>query len=196
MSFEDEIWDKISQEMQLGICSAKHDFHAFCVANVSGLSPQARTVILRNFDPLKRYICFHTDARSPKYEQLKANPRVMSIFYSGTIKMQLRFNANATVHHLDDLSAKHWLKTTPQSRRTYLKIHPPGKIIGKDSAILDPEFLYSTPNDHQSNCGLANFAVVKLLFDSVEVLLLNSCGNQCVKLEWKNQKRIFHYLAP
>jgi pyridoxamine 5'-phosphate oxidase len=196
MSFEDEIWDRINQEMKKGADSSKHEFHAFCIANVNGLYPESRIVTLRRFDPEKMQIIFHTDIRSPKYNQLKVNSRTISVFYSKLLKMQLKFKANAILHYFNDFMAQRWNETTLQSRRTYLKKHPPGTIITKDDVILDPKFAFKTPEDHQSEIGFKNFAVVELLFYSLEILLLNPCGNECFKFEWEGDKRNFHHLAP
>jgi pyridoxamine 5'-phosphate oxidase len=197
MSFEDEIWDQVCRGLHEGVSSAKHEFHSFCIANMGDLYPEGRTVILRDFEPEKRSVIFHTDARSPKYQQLSANPRVVSIFYGRIMKMQLRFKAIAILHRLNNLAEQRWKKTSKKCKLTYLKTYPPGRVIEHDSQVLDLRLINSALSDSNDLYGFENFTVIELLFDSMEILLLNSRGNKCVKLQWdEDNKRSFCYLAP
>jgi pyridoxine/pyridoxamine 5'-phosphate oxidase len=65
-------WTWLAGELTAAVGSAKHGLHLLTVATVgTDGQPEARTVVLRHVDPLRREIRFHSDIRSPKVQALR-----------------------------------------------------------------------------------------------------------------------------
>ncbi len=60
-------------------------------------SPNARTVVLRKVDTHQQTLCFYTDARSAKVNELKKEPKAVLAFWSGRLNWQLRVKVEISV---------------------------------------------------------------------------------------------------
>ncbi len=191
------IWNLVQDELSSALSDAKHGFHYLCFANTNkAFEPEARVVVLRDFDAKTRSIVFHTDIRSQKCEQIKLNSAGIALFYDSNLKIQLRFKVIAKTHYNDKISLERWHKTPKNFRRIYLKILAPGSIIQSDAPILPDQFRSKSPDLDQSEEGFKNFAVIHLSFHNLEILKLNSYGNECFRIEWQGEEMIFNYIAP
>ena len=66
-----EILEDIKRNLSRGVKDRKHNFHTPVFSNVNSDGEiDSRIVVLRNFDPLKMTLNFHTDFRSPKATDL------------------------------------------------------------------------------------------------------------------------------
>ena len=75
----DEIFKEELNDLHSAVKDAGHDYHLFTIATVNDKTPEIRTVVLRDFNIKKYQISFHTDARSPKYSQVKSNPAISNV---------------------------------------------------------------------------------------------------------------------
>ena len=78
----EEIFQEELQDLYSAVKDAAHEYHLFTVATSVNNIPELRTVVLRDIDLDNYKISFHTDSRSPKYNQLIKNSLVSALFYS------------------------------------------------------------------------------------------------------------------
>ena len=142
----------------------RHPFRTMVLGTSGGDYPQLRTVVNRKFSK-NDGITFYTDSRSPKVNQILANPQVSLLFYHPKKKLQLRILGIA--NFLDQSSdqyrqALQSIKQSP-SAKDYTTALPPGSHI--DSV----EYAYG---------DTLNAAVVQVELKEIEVLLLDRDGHQ------------------
>jgi pyridoxamine 5'-phosphate oxidase len=172
-----EIWRRLAAELAAAAASARHPLHLLTVATINSDGfPAARTVVLREFDPERREVRFHTDRRSPKATQLARDGRVALHWYDPRARLQIRIVAQATLHHLDETARAAWLASQPMSRACYHSAASPGTPLPEFPASPQPP----APDD---DAALANFAVVRCRFTAVELLALHASGHERIRLE-------------
>ena len=67
----EEIFKDIKTNLTRGAKDRKHNFHTPVFSNVNDEGEiDSRVVVLRNFDPLKMILNFHTDYRSILYSKI------------------------------------------------------------------------------------------------------------------------------
>jgi pyridoxine/pyridoxamine 5'-phosphate oxidase len=89
-------WAWLAGELTAAVGSARHGLHLLTVANVgTDGQPDARTVVLRHVDPLRREVRFHSDIRSPKLQALRTSPQVALHWYDPALRVQVRID----LHH-------------------------------------------------------------------------------------------------
>ena len=91
----DRVLDDCSLEQ--GARRGKHPFHTGVLATTRPDGCELRTVVLRSVDSETRSLVVHTDARSDKVRQIRADPRVSWLFYDPRRKVQLRLRGEATL---------------------------------------------------------------------------------------------------
>jgi hypothetical protein len=182
-------WTWLAGELTAAVGSAKHGLHLLTVATVgTDGQPEARTVVLRHVDPLRREIRFHSDIRSPKVQALRASPKVALHWYDPVLRVQVRVAAAAVIHHGDTVAAATWNASQPMSRAIYTTAAAPGDALdafpaGPSAAAAD-------------DTGLGRFAVVSCRFDAVELLSLHAAGHQRVRLHLDRDPVTWTVLAP
>jgi hypothetical protein len=183
-------WTWLAGELTAAVGSAKHGLHLLTVATVgTDGQPDARTVVLRHVDPLRREIHFHSDIRSPKVQALRASPQVALHWYDPVLRVQVRVAAAAVIHHGDTVAAATWNASQPMSRAIYTTAAAPGDALdafpaGPSAAAADDD------------TGLGRFAVVSCRFDAVELLSLHAAGHQRVRLHLDRDPVTWTVLAP
>ncbi|HKK48041.1 MAG TPA: pyridoxamine 5'-phosphate oxidase family protein, partial [Alkalispirochaeta sp.] len=130
-----EIWD----ELEAGVAQGPHPFHTAALATVgthSGtpVAAEVRTVVLRYVDREGWRVDLHTDLRSPKVAEIRANPAVSLLFYDAPGKRQLRAKGRATIHTQDDLTAARWETMRSQSRECYRAPGAPSSPVAGPAA--------------------------------------------------------------
>ena len=183
-------WAWLAGELAAAVGSARHGLHLLTVATVGAdRQPDARTVVLRHVDPLRREIRFHSDIRSPKVQTLRTSPRVALHWYDPALRVQVRVAAAAAIHHGDPVAAATWNASQPMSRAIYTTAAAPGDAL--DAFPAGP----SAPAA-DDDTGLGRFAVVSCRFDAVELLSLHAAGHQRVRLHLDCNPVTWTVLAP
>ncbi|MGR9210407.1 pyridoxamine 5'-phosphate oxidase family protein [Rhizobium leguminosarum] len=100
----------------------------------AGGRPQARMVVLRRADGTRRVLEIHTDIRSPKWQEISANPRVTLLGYSPQPKVQLRLQGSAELDGPASQRATEAWSLLPRSTRSTYMGGPPGDEIGEQPA--------------------------------------------------------------
>ena len=109
----------------------------------AGGRPQARMVVLRRVDAARRALEIHTDIRSPKWQEITANPLVTLLGFGPQPKVQLRLQGSAELHGpASECAAEAWSLLPGSTRSTYMG-GPPGDDIGEppasEAAVTDAD---------------------------------------------------------
>ena len=183
-------WHRIADVLAAAAGSSRHPFHLLSVATVDAAGvAEARTVVLRGFDEMKREVRFHTDVRSGKAAAIHRDARVGLHWYAPEAKLQIRIPATASLHHADDIAFHAWRASPPMSRACYTAAHAPGEPLASFPAAP------SAPAAGDDT-GLANFCVVRCRFESVELLALHAAGHERVRIDVASNPVTWTILAP
>ncbi|MEM1330194.1 MAG: pyridoxamine 5'-phosphate oxidase family protein [Planctomycetota bacterium] len=182
----DGLLERAWTEVCRGVESARHGFHqpSFVSNGLTG-SPSVRIVVLRDADPDERTLLFHTDARSPKLAELRADPQCAWLLYDKELKLQVRINARAEVIQQGPIHARQWERSRASSRRCYLAPHAPSAALpdGPDPNLPD-EVRNRVPDLSETEPGLAQFAVVRSTVHALDVLHLRHDGHERARYTW------------
>lgn len=141
----------------------------------AALRPQARTVVLRHCADDRRTLTFHTDVRSPKWQEMAANPQVTVLGYCHQRRLQLRMAGRAECSAAGtDIAQAAWRALPQHTRQTYTG-GPPG-----EARVIADEM----PVAAAAEVGKSRFGVV-----IVRVSLLDAYQLQ----RNDNQRALFHY---
>lgn len=169
-----------------GVRSRKSPWRCLSVATISPDGhPEVRHVVLRGFDPVARTLRFHTDIRSPKWEELTRNPRVSVVGYDPGQQLQVRLRGLATCHYQDATAQTAWETSHVMSRSCYAAPHAPGTPL----AVAPP-----APRDCES--GQAHFGAVVIAYNAMDVLKLASAGHHRAHFAWADGAYQETWLAP
>jgi len=131
--------------------------------------PQARTVVLRECDVTRRLLSFHTDVRSPKWQEMAANPQVTALGYCHQQRLQLRLAGSVSCYAAEsDIARTAWCTLSAHTRQTYAG-GPPGEILSHDS---------ETAKTVSADAGRLNFGVIILQVSELDICQLQRNANQ------------------
>jgi pyridoxamine 5'-phosphate oxidase len=185
-------YGRVAGWFHAGLQSVSHPFHVMAVATVDADGvPDARTLVLRGFDPVGRELRFHTDARAPKLDHLRTQPRVTLLFYDDSVRLQVRIPAMATIHREDGTAAAAWGSSAEQTRDPYAAADGPGVELEWDAPSAYPP----TPQVDDP-VAFGNFVLVTCRFDAMDVLELNSAGHRRVVFAWDGDELRMTRVAP
>jgi len=156
----------------------KHPFR-FCYLATTEVDhvPAQRTVVLRRILPSGEILIF-TDYRSPKVQEIKQQNQVALMFYDPLQKLQIRFQALATIHHQDALCLREWSKLNDHQKNDYQTTLPPG------SDLLDQELTSS----QDSSLGSNFFSMISLKPLNIDILQLKPNGHQRMVGKYENRE--------
>jgi pyridoxamine 5'-phosphate oxidase len=158
--------------------SFRAPFHSGQLATVSADGPNIRTVILRGADAGSRRIWCHTDVRSPKFDEISADPRVAWTLYDEGARLQFRAWGLARLHHDDEVARARWATTVLNSRRIYHAVAAPGTVSPEPTGGLPPELDDGRWTAEFSERAWPNFAAVATVVTRLEALYLHHAGHR------------------
>ena len=166
-------------ELGRGAVDRRHGFHVPAIATL-GLdgAPQARAVVLRRVNSETGEIYCHTDLRSGKVGEIRANPRIAWHFYDEGRRLQLRIAALAEILHEGPPVDDAWARSAVTSRRCYLAPRAPGAVCDAPSPNLPEAVRDRRPTEEETLPGRANFALVATRATAIDWLYLASEGHQ------------------
>ncbi|MEO1171915.1 MAG: pyridoxamine 5'-phosphate oxidase family protein [Myxococcota bacterium] len=123
-TLREQIWAKLLRAK----ADRRSPWRTPVVATVGTEGPSARTVVLREVEP--NALCFHTDARSEKINELGSNQRVTWVFWDPKGNVQLRARTVATLHRDDDVAARAWSAQGPGAQALFDLPGQPGAPLG------------------------------------------------------------------
>ncbi len=169
---------QIEQSAWTQLSESCHDpqaaFRYLTLCSVDGKSrPQARTVVLREVDADARLLEFHTDIRSPKWQELTANPNASVLGYCPVTRIQLRLAGEVELFgHSTELANSAWEALPYWTRTTYM-----GGPPGDEKALGTPEGV-PAPNSASEAEGQKVFGVVRFKAQSLDWFQLKQQDNK------------------
>ena len=188
----EEIFQEELQDLHSAVKDAAHEYHLFTVATSSNNTPELRTVVLRDIDLDNYKISFHTDSRSPKYNQLIKNSSVSALFYSISKRTQIRIKGKAEASNDKKLLSSLWNKLSKDSKECYQGEIPPSGII-PDAKIFN-DIIYDSSIDN-NNQGFENFSRIIIDVSSIEILRLHHLGHRRLLCELSKNDTSFQWIA-
>ena len=191
------ILENIINLLLQGVKDRHHAFHTLVFTNTNlENNPNSRVVVLRNFDPEKYVINFHTDFRSPKVSELLKNNNTIFVFYDHKLKIQLRIRTKSIINNQNTISKLMWDKTKLFSRKCYLTNKSPSSITKEPEDGIDISLRGKEPTIEISEKGYKNFTVIKNIIQEIDWLYLASSGHRRLKINLNKNKPIFDWLIP
>ena len=185
-------WDLLKK----GLENRNAQFHipVFITGNKNEFD--GRIVVLRGVDEKEKKIWFHSDIRSNKIKNIKANPLASLLFYDKSEKVQLRVFVSTKINYKNDISKKSWKKTAHMSRQCYLGNEAPGLKVQNPTSGLSEDVDNSKYTLEESEIGYKNFCVIECFILSIEWLYLASKGHRRAKFFLKDNQVDKKWLIP
>ena len=168
-AIEDAVW----RELGRAVRSKGHGWRLGVLATVDGAgAADARSVVLRDLELQSRTLLIYTDSRSPKAQQVQAQPLGKLVLWSDTLGWQLRLSVSLALETSGLRVSSRWaqLKLTPAAH-DYLSPLAPGSVLGAAPAPA-PE---RTSRDH--------FAVIAARVEAVDWLELHPEGHRRARFD-------------
>lgn len=172
------IIDTAWQLLFRGAVQKKDPLHSATIGTHLNGQVYLRTVILRQTDIAARQLCFYTDYRSDKVQQLNANPNISWLFYHPKKNIQISAKGMVTIHHQNELTLEKWKDLPTYGRKTYGTTLPPSTRLATDSDNLPSSWKAKTITLESTEYAYANFAVVTCKIQQLEWLHLQRSGHQ------------------
>jgi pyridoxamine 5'-phosphate oxidase len=147
---------------------------------------RARTVMLREFQVENHVLTIHTDARTPKVEEMRRAPGAECVFWDKSRVLQLRLSGQVSVHAGDTLARSAWESVDVASRFSYLTDTPPGDDVERPTSGregIDGRL----PTRQEAAGGWDNFAVLVLTLKEIDWVLLDNAGHRRARFTFDDQ---------
>ncbi|WP_457790725.1 DUF1330 domain-containing protein [Pseudomonas sp. PL-6] len=148
-------------ELKAAVARPESGFRYLSLCSVDAENkPQARMVVLRRVDSSSRVLEFHTDMRSPKWHELRANPNATVLGFCAQTRLQFRLQGLVELHDCASEGAQTAWHSLPIRTQMLYAGGPPGDEV---ACVAIDEPLPSTPaGDGERNFGLLVFKVKAL----------------------------------
>ncbi len=170
--------------LEAGGRSFRAPFHSGVIGTLGAEGPSTRVVILRGADGPRRRVWCHTDTRSPKFAEIRADPRVAWTLYDEPSRLQFRLWGRASLHHDDALADERWAATAMNSRKIYQAVVAPGTVSPVPTTGHPPELDDERWTLEFSERGRPNFAVVETVVTRLEALYLHHAGHRRIGIHY------------
>lgn len=193
-----EAWEMVANLLVRAGVDRKSQMHTPVISTVGeGGFPEARTVVLRQFDLTARTLRFHTDARSPKIAQMEADSRVSALFYDRDAKVQIRARGKAIIHGEDEVARIAWDSSKAFARRCYLEDPGPSSLSEAATSGLTEELEGREPTPEELDIAFPLFRVVLIHVESLDWLYLSHLGHRRALFTWRGDgEREATWLVP
>ncbi|MEN9296713.1 MAG: hypothetical protein RJA42_982 [Bacteroidota bacterium] len=187
---EQDCWDRLVS----GAVKSRTPFHTPSIATLHQGEVNLRTVVLRKTLATERELRFHTDIRSPKWQELSQNPSISALFYDAVDRIQLRVKGKAVLHHTNEITAEAWQKTSLSSRKCYLTRFSPSSFSEESTSGLTDDIEHENFTLAESESGYSNFGIVSIQVQSIDWLWLNHAGHRRAYFDY--EKGSFQWMIP
>ncbi|MGF1481950.1 MAG: pyridoxamine 5'-phosphate oxidase family protein [Cyanophyceae cyanobacterium] len=174
------IWSTILQ----GAEDPAHPYHTLAFGTLGANDAMVRMVVLRSANSQDRTLCFHSDRRAQKIQEIHHHKRVSWLLWDAENKEQLRLRGEASVHLSDRLADRLWEESSPKSLKLYVKPTEPGTSIEAPRSGIAPE-LPSELDHAQVAAGRKYFAAIRTQIDEIDFLHLHPEGNYRARFVWR-----------
>ena len=159
-------------------------------------SPQVRTVVLRKANREADAIWFHTDVRSPKVAELRADPRISLLAYDPETNLQIRVQGSAMISDDESDRRAMWTSSRPHTLTLYRSPCCPSTEIARPSDAYPESEPELDTDAAATKSGYAHFALVRVSIDRFDVLHIKSEGHQRCVLNQSDTGWQAHWVSP
>ena len=180
----DAAFTEVHDQMKRAGVDNNHKFRFFSVATQKASNdtiPQSRMVVLRSFSDDWTFE-FYTDHRSSKVEEIKKNPVISALFWDPSKRVQVRIEAEATIHNQDELAGDRWKDVQGAAQKAYTSTIAPGSEIDSPDEAHDWPESYSS--DYFTVVSCKPFRFKALQISGMEHLAFEGHREQ-LSDEWK-----------
>ncbi|UFH52884.1 pyridoxamine 5'-phosphate oxidase family protein [Spirosoma sp. KNUC1025] len=182
-------------QLTTGSEQAQDGFHVMTVATCTNRGADARMVVLRKVDAVRKYAWFHTDARTEKVLQLEAFPTAALLFWDPERQVQLRLTVETRLHTDDYVADDHWKTLNDRERKLYLSEYVPGTELPHPYPGFPESLADQDPGSEDEKAGRKNFAVIECRVLAMEYLHLSRSGQKRACFQYEPESRMV-WLAP
>lgn len=152
-------WQALSQ----AALNKEHALRQLVISSVNTEGePQSRLLILRHADAVSRTLTFHTDIRSPKWQQLQTQNTVSVLAYDTSQSTQLRLSGKVTLYSpTAEITKQTWLSLSTWTQSNYCG-GPPGKRCAQAHNGI------GEPTEQQSARGKQVFGLIEFQAASMD----------------------------
>jgi pyridoxamine 5'-phosphate oxidase len=190
----DELWHLAWERLRQGKDQSRSPFHQGVLATQAEQGPEARYVVLRQADEQNTCVCFHTDIRSSKVQQIKNSPRLSWCFYGDGL--QLRLQGTAQLHQGNAIARDGWQQASPMSQRAYLGAQAPGTVLSQPEHEKSVTLGNIALSAKENGISFTHFMLVQIQVLELEVLSLKSSGHLRALFSIQADDRRAQWLAP
>jgi pyridoxamine 5'-phosphate oxidase len=179
----EDIWRSLANALE-GPMSAMR-VPVVATVNTEG-KPHARTMVLRDVDPMESRMMFFSDARGAKMDDLLASPFVQLVFFDPGKQVQLRINGTFSL--LPAAQTGGIWSALPVAQRVLYGAQPaPGTVVDVASSGLSislfDDVLDEATRREIAETGAQNFAVFEVQAQQIDWLLLTADGNRAARFD-------------
>jgi pyridoxamine 5'-phosphate oxidase len=186
----DELYISVWSMLEEGARNRRAPFHLTNVATIGmDMTPQIRTVVLRGVDQSAHTIRFHTDLRSQKIRELRAQPMVQAHFYDQSVNIQLRLSGIARVEDIHSNTARQAFDNAKDMSKVCYRLNlAPGTSIESGD-----DYHYTAYEKDDVDPGKDHFSTITITATAFEVVVLKlnanrralfKIGHNCIESSW------------
>lgn len=169
----DDVWDILAQGVRVRFAAA----HTPTLATVRRGIPTVRTVVLRAVSRSTAMVFIHADRRSGKVQELNLQPACSLHIYDPGRRVQLRIEAQATVHLDDEIADGEWTRLCGQYRAQLRRAVAAGAAQAAPEVVIDDV-------DGLAEAGRReDFAAIALHVSAIEWQHISSRGPRRARFE-------------
>src|SRR6056297_51388 len=180
----DKAFTEVKDQLKRAGVDTKHKFRFFSVATVElseNRIPKSRMVVLRSFSDDWTFE-FYTDHRSSKVKEIEENPFITALFWDPSKRVQVRIEANVSIHNQDELAAKRWEDIQGDAQKAYTSVPSPGTPV---DTIEDAYQWSESFSSEYFSVLICKAAKIKALQISGMEHLAFECSRQKVSQPWE-----------
>lgn len=178
----DTLYDELISQFKLGSSQSKHPFHIMQLGTVeltnSGVEPQIRSVVFKEFIEETLTFVFHTDSRSPKMCQLQENQSVILHFYDSVLRQQVRIKGKSQILNRESkIYIDHQQNLSLSGLRCYLGPFAPTTKLSEYHCNIQDDWRFRAPSEEERQETIANFEVICVQAEQIDYLRLRAQGH-------------------
>lgn len=169
----DDVWDILAQGVRVRFAAA----HTPTLATLRHGIPAVRTVVLRAVCRASSMIFVHADRRSGKVRELEAQPACSLHIFDVGRRVQLRIEAQASIHVDDEIADTEWARLVAQHRAQQRR------TVAAIDARMTPDLALDDVDGLAEAGRRDDFAAIALHVSAIEWQHISSRGQRRARFE-------------
>lgn len=185
----DDLGPSVWRRWSRALAQKDDPFRTIALAtNGQGGGGRGRMVVVRAVEPDRRLVEFHTDVRSPKISELRADPRATLLVWDPADRLQVRAEGRVALFGAgSDLARARFEVLSEGARATYGTAAPAG------SALERPDALRAACS---ADAAFENFVVARVTVERIDWLRLTDEGQRRAEIVYGRLGATQRWIAP